>query len=109
MKPKSSSFDRLVARYYPAVYSFATRWMILVSRLHSRGKHSTAHANNCKECVARPRSRRSWSLQFCVRDLRPPNLSCGISNICVALSNLVSAQFHKENIGNPLRPQLFVE
>jgi hypothetical protein len=25
MKPKSSSFDRLVARYYPAVYSFAAR------------------------------------------------------------------------------------
>jgi DNA-directed RNA polymerase specialized sigma24 family protein len=25
MKIKSSSFDRLVARYYPAVYSFAAR------------------------------------------------------------------------------------
>ena len=25
MKAKSSSFDRLVARYYPAVYSFAAR------------------------------------------------------------------------------------
>jgi DNA-directed RNA polymerase specialized sigma24 family protein len=25
MKTKSSRFDRLVARYYPAVYSFATR------------------------------------------------------------------------------------
>jgi DNA-directed RNA polymerase specialized sigma24 family protein len=25
MKPKSSRFDRLVARYYPAVYSFASR------------------------------------------------------------------------------------
>lgn len=25
MKTKSSSFDRLVARYYPAVYSFAAR------------------------------------------------------------------------------------
>ena len=27
MKPKSSSFDRLVARYYPAVYNFAARLM----------------------------------------------------------------------------------
>ena len=26
MKTKSSRFDRLVARYYPAVYSFATRF-----------------------------------------------------------------------------------
>ena len=26
MKTKSSSFDRLVARYYPAVYSFAARF-----------------------------------------------------------------------------------
>ena len=26
MKAKSSHFDRLVARYYPAVYSFATRF-----------------------------------------------------------------------------------
>jgi DNA-directed RNA polymerase specialized sigma24 family protein len=25
MKTKSSTFDRLVARYYPAVYSFAAR------------------------------------------------------------------------------------
>jgi len=25
MKKKNSRFDRLVARYYPAVYSFATR------------------------------------------------------------------------------------
>ena len=25
MKTKSSNFDRLVARYYPAVYSFAAR------------------------------------------------------------------------------------
>ena len=25
MKEKNSRFDRLVARYYPAVYSFATR------------------------------------------------------------------------------------
>src|SRR5438874_3323505 len=36
-------------------------------------------------------------------------MSSGISNICVALLNLVGAQFHKENIGDPLRPQLFVE
>jgi len=26
MKRKASRFDRLVARYYPAVYSFATRF-----------------------------------------------------------------------------------
>jgi DNA-directed RNA polymerase specialized sigma24 family protein len=26
MKTKNSGFDRLVARYYPAVYSFATRF-----------------------------------------------------------------------------------
>jgi DNA-directed RNA polymerase specialized sigma24 family protein len=26
MKTKTSGFDRLVARYYPAVYSFATRF-----------------------------------------------------------------------------------
>ena len=26
MKPKTSRFDRLVARYYPAVYSFASQF-----------------------------------------------------------------------------------
>src|SRR6266516_4519752 len=83
--------------------------MILVKRSRSRAKHSMGRANSCKVYIAKRRSRQSWFPQFYARDSRLPDLSCGISNICVAVLNLVGAQFHKENIGDPLRPELFVE
>ena len=60
MKTKSSRFDRLVARYYPAVYSFASRLTddpreaIALTR-----GDSTARASKWKSYVIRLRSRSS--------------------------------------------------
>jgi DNA-directed RNA polymerase specialized sigma24 family protein len=58
MKTKSSRFDGLVARYYPAVYSFAARLTddprdaVALTR-----QAFNAAQSNCKECVAKLRSR----------------------------------------------------
>jgi len=40
--------------------------------LRWHGKHLMARANNSQRCITKRRLRRSWSLQFYVRDLRPP-------------------------------------
>ena len=70
MKTKSSRFDRLVACYYPAVYSLAARLTDdprdAVALRHV--KHSIARASNCIAYTIKRRSRQCWYLQFCVSD-----------------------------------------
>ena len=59
--------------------------MILATRLRSHGKHSTARGNHCKGCRIKRRSRRSLSLQFCVRDLHPRDLTLVTSGFALAM------------------------
>jgi hypothetical protein len=77
MKTKSSRFDRLVARYYPAVFSFATRLTDdpREAIMLTRDAFNSARASNRKINAIRLRLRPYLSLRSYARDLRPPDLS----------------------------------
>jgi hypothetical protein len=74
MKTKSSRFDRLVAQYYPAVYSFAARFTDDPRDAVALTRDAFRSAR--KIYAIRPRLRSSSFPQSYVRDLHPPDLSC---------------------------------
>ena len=70
MKTKSSRFDRLVACYYPAVYSLAARLtddprdaVALTRQAFNSARKQLYSVTRSKR-----RSRQCWYLQFCVSD-----------------------------------------
>jgi hypothetical protein len=86
MNRKSSRFDHLVARYYPAVYSSAARLTDDPREAVALTREAfNARAKDCKAYVTKRLSRLSSSLQFYVRDLRPFDLSLVRSKFACAM------------------------